>query len=80
MSHTYGSVSRAGVRASTDAEAVALLRKAGAIPLCVTNVSEQVRQAAMMSGLEFWKSVSSVTYILDLKLDYLFIYLLIYFW
>ena len=43
MPHTYGSVSRSGVRASSDADAVALLRKAGAIPICVTNVSEQVR-------------------------------------
>jgi len=41
MNHSYGSVSRSGVKASSDADAVALLRKAGAIPICVTNVSEQ---------------------------------------
>ena len=40
MRHSYGLVSRAGVRAAEDAGCVALLRLAGAVPLCVTNVSE----------------------------------------
>ena len=41
MRHSYGLVSRAGVRAAEDAGCVALLRLAGAVPLCVTNVSER---------------------------------------
>lgn len=41
MLFTAGAVERKGVRASRDAEAVALLRKAGAIPIVVTNTSEQ---------------------------------------
>ena len=40
MPQTSGLVSRVGVRATTDATAVARLRAAGAIPLGVTNVSE----------------------------------------
>lgn len=40
MHHSCGTMARAKVVAKEDAEVVALLRKAGAIPLCVTNVSE----------------------------------------
>lgn len=40
LHHSYGCSLRSEHRASSDADAVALLRKAGAIPLCVTNVSE----------------------------------------
>ena len=38
--HTYGVEARRGQRAPEDATCVRLLRRAGAIPLCVTNVSE----------------------------------------
>ena len=40
LHHSYGLVSRKDQIASQDAAAVRLLRRAGAIPLCVTNVSE----------------------------------------
>lgn len=40
LHHSYGLLSRKDVRAEEDAVAVKLLKKAGAIPLCVTNVSE----------------------------------------
>ena len=40
LHHSYGCAMRSEHRASQDADAVAMLRKAGAIPLCVTNVSE----------------------------------------
>lgn len=40
LKHSYGVVSRQEERSVEDAVAVRLLRKAGAIPLCVTNVSE----------------------------------------
>jgi fatty acid amide hydrolase 2 len=40
MPHTAGLVARRGVRASEDATTVARLRRAGAIPLGVTNTSE----------------------------------------
>ena len=40
LHHSYGLVSRRDVIAEEDATAVKLLRAAGAIPLCVTNVSE----------------------------------------
>ncbi len=40
MPHTSGLVARRGVRAAADAPSVARLRRAGAIPLGVTNVSE----------------------------------------
>ena len=38
--NSYGVVARREVRATEDAACVRLLRRAGAIPLCVTNVSE----------------------------------------
>jgi fatty acid amide hydrolase 2 len=40
LRHSYGVVARREVRAVEDAACVRLLRRAGAIPLCVTNVSE----------------------------------------
>ena len=40
LHHSYGLVSRRDIIAEEDATAVKLLRAAGAIPLCVTNVSE----------------------------------------
>ncbi|XP_028986848.1 fatty-acid amide hydrolase 2-B [Betta splendens] len=40
MPFTTGVVSRQGVVSNTDAPPVALLKRAGAIPLCVTNTSE----------------------------------------
>jgi len=40
MSHTCGITRRAGTRAKDDAEAVRILREAGAIPLVVSNVPE----------------------------------------
>lgn len=40
LHHSYGLVSRSSEVATEDAAAVRLLRRAGAIPLCVTNVSE----------------------------------------
>jgi len=40
LHHSYGLTCRRDVIASEDATAVQLLRRAGAIPLCVTNVSE----------------------------------------
>ena len=40
LHHSYGLPSRAGVVASEDATCVRLLRQAGAIPLCVTNVAQ----------------------------------------
>lgn len=40
MSHCVGTVSRQGIRADNDGEAVANLRKAGAIPIAVTNTPE----------------------------------------
>jgi fatty acid amide hydrolase 2 len=40
MPQTAGLVARAGIRATEDAPTVALLRRAGAIPIGVTNVSE----------------------------------------
>ena len=40
MPHTTGLVSRRGVLAAEDAPPVALLKRAGAIPLGVTNTSE----------------------------------------
>ena len=40
LHHSYGLVSRRDIIADEDATAVKLLRAAGAIPLCVTNVSE----------------------------------------
>ncbi|KAL6425508.1 hypothetical protein ACFW04_009582 [Cataglyphis niger] len=39
-SHTGGSLGRKGVKASCDAVVIELLRNAGAIPVCVTNVPE----------------------------------------
>ena len=41
MLFTTGVVSRRGTRAKEDADVVAMLRRAGAIPLVVTNTSEQ---------------------------------------
>lgn len=40
MSQTGGSMIRKGMKAAEDGEAVALLRKSGGIPLCVTNTPE----------------------------------------
>ena len=40
LHHSYGLVSRRNIKATEDASAVKLLKEAGAIPLCVTNVSE----------------------------------------
>jgi len=40
LHHSYGLPARKGVIATDDAACVRLLRRAGAIPLCVTNVSE----------------------------------------
>jgi len=40
LHHSYGVQARSHIVASEDASAVKLLKKAGAIPLCVTNVSE----------------------------------------
>ncbi|XP_050460359.1 fatty-acid amide hydrolase 2-like isoform X2 [Cataglyphis hispanica] len=40
-SHTSGSLGRKGVKASCDAVVIELLRNAGAIPVCVTNIPEQ---------------------------------------
>ena len=40
MKNSYGSPIRANNHATSDADAVRILRKAGGIPLCVTNVSE----------------------------------------
>lgn len=40
MIHTSGLHKRREIKAVEDAEAVALLRQAGAIPLALTNVSE----------------------------------------
>ncbi|XP_030376034.1 fatty-acid amide hydrolase 2 [Scaptodrosophila lebanonensis] len=40
MLHTSGLYSRRGMRANQDADAMALMRKAGAIPFALTNVSE----------------------------------------
>lgn len=40
LSFTSGVVSRKGVKADQDSAAVSLMREAGAIPLCVTNVPE----------------------------------------
>lgn len=40
LHHSYGVLARSHVLALEDASAVKLLKKAGAIPLCVTNVSE----------------------------------------
>lgn len=40
MSHCVGSLQRRGIKADKDSEAVALLRKAGAIPLLVSNTPE----------------------------------------
>lgn len=40
LRHTIGLVSRRDERAEEDADAVVLMRRAGGIPLCVTNVSE----------------------------------------
>ncbi|XP_020793439.1 fatty-acid amide hydrolase 2-B isoform X2 [Boleophthalmus pectinirostris] len=41
MSHTAGSLARRGILATVDAPAVAQLKRAGAIPLGVTNIPEQ---------------------------------------
>lgn len=40
MSHCVGSLSRRGIKADKDSEAVELMRKAGAIPLLVSNTPE----------------------------------------
>lgn len=40
LSYTAGTVIRRGVKATSDGEAVKLLRQAGGIPLCVTNTPE----------------------------------------
>lgn len=40
LHHSYGVPARSHIIASDDASAVKLLKKAGAIPICVTNVSE----------------------------------------
>ena len=40
MSHCVGSLPRLGIKAEKDSEAVALMRKAGAIPLLVSNTPE----------------------------------------
>ncbi|CAL4069855.1 unnamed protein product, partial [Meganyctiphanes norvegica] len=40
MSHTHGIVCRKGMKAEQDAGVVRLLREAGGIPLCVTNIPE----------------------------------------
>lgn len=40
MIHTSGLYKRKEIKAAEDADAVALLRHAGAIPLALTNVSE----------------------------------------
>jgi len=40
MSHCVGSLPRYGIKAEKDSEAVALMRKAGAIPLLVSNTPE----------------------------------------
>jgi len=40
MSHCIGSLPRYGIKADKDSEAVALMRKAGAIPLLVSNTPE----------------------------------------
>jgi fatty acid amide hydrolase 2 len=40
MSNCVGSLPRRGIKADNDSEAVALMRKAGAIPLLVSNTPE----------------------------------------
>jgi fatty acid amide hydrolase 2 len=40
LPNTSGSVRRRGVRSEHDADVIALMRKAGAIPLALTNISE----------------------------------------
>jgi Asp-tRNA(Asn)/Glu-tRNA(Gln) amidotransferase A subunit family amidase len=40
MSHCVGTLLRHGIKADKDSEAVALLKKAGAIPLLVSNTPE----------------------------------------
>ena len=40
LHHSYGLQARAGIVAGEDATCVRLLRQAGAIPLCVTNVAQ----------------------------------------
>jgi fatty acid amide hydrolase 2 len=40
MSHCVGSLPRCGIKADKDGEAVKLIRKAGAIPLLVSNTPE----------------------------------------
>jgi fatty acid amide hydrolase 2 len=40
MSHCVGSLPRCGIKADNDSEAVKLMRKAGAIPLLVSNTPE----------------------------------------
>jgi fatty acid amide hydrolase 2 len=40
LPNTSGLLVRRGVRSERDSDAIALMRKAGAIPLAVTNVSE----------------------------------------
>lgn len=40
MSHCVGSLPRQGIKADKDSDAVALMRKAGAIPLLVSNTPE----------------------------------------
>lgn len=38
--HTSGLIARRNIRANEDSDAIALMRKAGAIPFALTNVSE----------------------------------------
>ena len=52
MPNTAGLMARVGVRSDCDGDVIALMRKAGAIPLAVTNISE----------LCMWMESSNVLY------------------